>query len=706
MDMKELRRFLVSKSWANGRELVRHALLNQQSRHFVEYALDLRHNRKTRRDFQQVQVALRRVDRGAKAQVWYGVFEKELYMLWRMHRHMSAPRLQCPSDGTLRLSKGARRDLACTGIVKCAQKPLKEAAEQCFSTLWADMATRSYVIWMDNWYKARFLNCPVDKNKSLDVSVLAALPYVETRTRWIGHPSLEAAVHRIAIVVQNICVSQHSLRMTLADFLMLPVVADTSIRAPLDVCRPARRTLQWRPLMISNSRTGTKIELVELLKMLCQVQGHIGRIMPLLSDSNIHYQLLKLMHSKYLQEYDFGKYIEKIPLIYGVWHAYKNVVLMFFRRWLPILVHIMNSVVEPNMKVYCWPKLITVEKLVAALWVHSFSLRSALREKIALYKWRTRPHPELTADGLRWMEALQVMLEEYVPALFCIGTLVRNCHWDGRALGSASNAKQVLLRCTVLQLKMAMGFEHRIDYIRTTTAALLHWSTWHDDGQGILHSEEVCEAMLSRLSSMCRQHPQMWSKEGAEILYQSLPRTKFAKKAAGIMPARELFTVKVRLQKFLKSCGREYRHVVRWGSTSTVCVSSDLDRVANGFGPNWPHSLAKDFNQEKLTLLVKGFLRCLAGGSRPSAAVEQWVHDNVPRRSLQDATDYRAALQSLGGQPAVPQRRRLPAEFVQRDRRNRPIVVDEAAPPPPVVLLDEDAAVAIGRLDAVVVSDG
>ena len=84
---------------------------------------------------------------------------------------------------------------------------------------------------------------------------------------------------------------------------------------------------------------------------------------------------------------------------------------------------------------------------------------------------------------------------------------------------------------------MAMGYEHRIDYIRTTTAALLHWSLLHDDGQDILHSEE---AMLSRLSSMCRQHPQMWSKEDAEILCESLPRTKFAKKATGIMPARDL----------------------------------------------------------------------------------------------------------------------------------------------------------------------
>lgn len=71
---------------------------------------------------------------------------------------------------------------------------------------------------------------------------------------------------------------------------------------------------------------------------------------------------------------------------------------------------------------------------------------------------------------------------------------------------------------------------------------------------------------------------------------------------------------------------------------------------------------------------------------RPSLAVEQWVKENVPRRSAQEVPDYRIALRGLGGQPAVV-RRRLPPMFVQRDRLNRPIVVDEAAPPPPVALL-------------------
>ena len=88
--------------------------------------------------------------------------------------------------------------------------------------------------------------------------------------------------------------------------------------------------------------------------------------------------------------------------------------------------------------------------------------------------------------------ALRLMISEYVPAIFQIGCLVRNCHWDGTDATTAHNAKAVFHRCMVLMLRMSDGHEHQVDYIRTINMAMLHWTEWHDASAGELHSEEIC----------------------------------------------------------------------------------------------------------------------------------------------------------------------------------------------------------------------
>ena len=53
------------------------------------------------------------------------------------------------------------------------------------------------------------------------------------------------------------------------------------------------------------------------------------------------------------------------------------------------------------------------------------------------------------------------------------------------------------------------------------------------------------------------------------------------------MPPWELLLVKLHPRKFIADYGRGYRQVVRWSSTSTTSVLSDLATVANGLGPDW-----------------------------------------------------------------------------------------------------------------------
>ena len=45
-----------------------------------------------------------------------------------------------------------------------------------------------------------------------------------------------------------------------------------------------------------------------------------------------------------------------------------------------------------------------------------------------------------------------------------------------------------------------------IRYVRTIMAALLSWYAWHDASPGVLHCEESCEAMLSKVTRRMRQY--------------------------------------------------------------------------------------------------------------------------------------------------------------------------------------------------------
>lgn len=689
MKIQELRDFLTSKTYRSARHLVREACQGGAARPFVEYAMSLRANRRSRRGIHQLRQALNACETaGRKPPVWFSVFEKEVYLLWRSHRQMAAPRKIVKSDLRVLVTRQTRRLLARAGLVRHTEIPLQKVAASYFTDLWSSMANDTFVMWMDNWYRQRFLTCPVLKQASLDVSVLAVLKCNAVGVPWTGHPTTNDVVNRIDVLVNELCVSQHNLRSGLLPFQRLQILDPRSIRAPLDLARPARRCLQWRPFMMCESRTGTKIELLDLLTMLNQVQQHSSNTMPLLIDSNIYYQLMKLAHCKYLERYDFGHWIQNIPLIYGVWHAYKSVCLLFFRRFLPILAFVMNSEVNAETPIYSYPKLITIEKIIAGLWVHSYELKVFLADKIKVYKHRTRPHTEKTSLGLTTLEALHIMLHEYIPAIFTIGNAVRNCHWAGGAPKTSSEAERALKRSLVLLLQMCAGHEHHTDYIRTISVALLHWTKWHSETPGQMHSEEICEAMLARLSSVCRTHPNHHTLEKTQQLFQSLEPTRFAQKIAGIMPRHTMLLLKLRLKKFMVETGQVIRPKILWGPKKTI-VSEDMERGLY----DYPKSLHTELDKPLLKDLLLRFMRCVVGGRRPSAEVEAFVIANCPQRTDAEVAAFRRSLRDLGSQPLVHvPRGPVPPALVQRNRRNQVVVVDSDEDAAPIIPLVEDEA--------------
>ena len=89
--------------------------------------------------------------------------------------------------------------------------------------------------------------------------------------------------------------------------------------------------------------------------------------MPLCVDENIHYRCLKLLYGERSQRYDFARWFQLCPPLYGVWHAYKYVVTTVWRRYYPLMVYFTWGTVPAGNAVPSQLRLRTVEMLFAAL---------------------------------------------------------------------------------------------------------------------------------------------------------------------------------------------------------------------------------------------------------------------------------------------------------------------------------------------------
>ena len=147
-----------------------------------------------------------------------------------------------------------------------------------------------------------------------------------------------------------------------------------------------------------------------------------------------------------------------------------------------------------NVRVYTLPRLYSLECMVMSMFLLPGRLTNQLRH--TAHDMRTRV-PVGHATDMVWM--LNLLINEYIPALMSIGIAIRDLYWEKRDPGTGDAAKKVLLHClTVLNALEPRG---GTEYVRALTLAALMWK---DDVHGRLPGccfvEECLEASLSRLA--------------------------------------------------------------------------------------------------------------------------------------------------------------------------------------------------------------
>ena len=167
-----------------------------------------------------------------------------------------------------------------------------------------------------------------------------------------------------------------------------------------------------------------------------------------------------------------------------------------------------------------------MEKVVAALLVPRSDFIVPIKDIITRLEAQRKPHLLATVVALHKVKAPQRMLTIYFPAIFALGHVVRECTWACRIIGTGYRAHQVLLEAVLVMIGLCGPDAKKVEYIRTTTIALLAWRQWHNQVPGYVHVEESGEALLERLGHQLHLHPQAISIDDRLDLYVTLPGPK------------------------------------------------------------------------------------------------------------------------------------------------------------------------------------
>ena len=349
----------------------------------VDFCLHLRKNRRTRRTLSTVRDAWFASCRGQGHQPrWLGVFKKTLLAQYRVMRRLSFPVSRGHQDESLTqsLPRSQRRQLVNSGTVVAELPALRDQASVALKALYRSLVGREVVLWVDNWYWERYTTGVDRQQYSQDLTVFAVLPLLTTttggpssRTRsrtfegfaghvdvtWLGRWT-NAASGFAVLSFTKLCNKVHG--------LLGQQLSGTVVRVPLDIHRPSRPRLQWRSFSLSPWRVGSTTELMRVLMDVCELQRDIRKPMPLLVDEKVHYSICRLMYNPSYSRWDVRGMLKEVPLLFGVWHPYKQTLAFIYRRYMPVMALLERQDIPlPGQPLKAARRVLFMEKMFACL---------------------------------------------------------------------------------------------------------------------------------------------------------------------------------------------------------------------------------------------------------------------------------------------------------------------------------------------------
>ena len=233
--------------------------------------------------------------------------------------------------------------------------------------------------------------------------------------------------------------------------------------------------------------------------------------------------------------------------------------------------------------------------------------------------------------------------EEYVPAVYALGWMVRTAYWEGQCVGTGHRAREALQQALLLLHAMLGDRAAHNDYGRGIAMALLSWTAWHDQLPGCSFVEESCEAQLSRLGAACKRSRSSFTPEQVNDLYLNVGALNTLPHNTSHHPVAADLVRKVQVNlRRVKMDG--FESVVTWvpWKSGRMCTAKDA----------WPRELPvmRELREVSIEDLLRNSMHALVtvtGGPEQTAAVKHAFDREVPLRSIADRARLRNALETL-----------------------------------------------------------
>ena len=302
---------------------------------------------------------------------------RDAWAAYRTLRHHAAPLaahpVVTPEDVPLEMTRAVSNFLAPSGIHPQHRDWRRDArqarADERMRELWADMDGRGCVMWFDNFWKRLLTSNPAHPLRTYNCTVMAVMRVRSLRLPdYPGYPTVEQLLQRLPAVAAALAdAAAHRVAALVADVAAVPL-RPHEFRVPLDVPRPAARSPVWRPFSVSDDVVSAQVGLLRVLRFLRDVVGaRVHPPLPLLVDTNLWYRQLKLVYGREAQRWDGAAALATVPPLYGVWHPYKQVLQVLYRRLLPLFLYVQKGTLAAGVEWSEKPKLRALEQWIGAL---------------------------------------------------------------------------------------------------------------------------------------------------------------------------------------------------------------------------------------------------------------------------------------------------------------------------------------------------
>lgn len=435
------------------------------------------------------------------------------------------------SDITYSTPKRVRRALRYTGMVRAVRPSEHSRQQQSCSINSKLLEERDCVLWFDNYFVKHYSYRAA--SACLDMTAVAICAVDRSGQHWTW-PTITTLKARLPASVTAVTRWVKREADWCADLCnSFPLTGQ--VRIPLDVVRPVvagNAAFSWRPYDVLELNVASTPGLYSIVRYMRQLRlsATVNRTVHVLLDQNLWWRLMKLLYSStYYDSFPrLSRLLTGIQPVFGVWHLYKHSCLMVYRQFSIFFASLHQCLtVAQHVPLFSKPRVVTIEWLCYTL------LTSLTRDDVAVVRGLHTSHSCLvgpttandSTSALVRTEFLQDFLLVALPQLLHLGIMVRNLTWLPDQQPDQHQIAKVLAAGLSILLRFRCGTS--TVYIREACVCLelLHSSNASISGFG--WQEEVCEALLSRVSSFAR-HRGAPTYAAFRKLYGALPpnRTK------------------------------------------------------------------------------------------------------------------------------------------------------------------------------------